>query len=653
MYPWRLFHVASCLGYTLLCLIWRAHSGLVRTWDQVHYHLYVAHAWWQNRLPDELFAAGAQSYLNPLPHLPFYAAYQTGAHSLIIVLCMAALHSINLWLLHFISCQLITPEDRMRRLLVICSVIIGASSPGFLYETGTSYADVIVSIPALGSFLLLLIWLDRTREEPNSHWRAIYATGLLAGIAIGFKPTSLVFCASLFAAAALATGRSAWGVVWRASLAGSAGLAISGGPHAWLLWKSFGNPVFPLFNATFRSPWFPPVSIVSDRFRPTSLEMALRFPLDMANSLKRVSFEEQIVDIRLLWLLSLAAITVVMFFLRRIHSARRSLPPNTSGKRLFWFCLALFFPAWVCSSANIRYAVEFLLLLGPAIGLLALGLVGKQRILALLAILLPLSGQAVLNTTLNAVAPSESRWDRWPPDWFEVSLPPTLNQKPALYISLQSISFASLAPKFPEESRFFNLIGSTPQSPSSRFVQEAKRYYRTKALPLRTLYQEMINAQPLEVSKEQIATQNALLSEYGYRIDERDCALIGTEDRLPTTTPPLFGKLTTNSFRILISCAVTEAAPLPPEERQRRKVVDARINRWIEKCPKSFAPDGFWSLQFPAVRKRHFPSSDVQIVELSTGELKAIYWNTDIPIVTLEDKNGVALISECPRKERQ
>ena len=64
------FHLLCCLGYTFLCLGWNAWAGRDQSWDQINYHLYVAHAWWHNRLPDELFAASAQGYLNPLPPPP-------------------------------------------------------------------------------------------------------------------------------------------------------------------------------------------------------------------------------------------------------------------------------------------------------------------------------------------------------------------------------------------------------------------------------------------------------------------------------------------------------------------------------------------------------------------------------------------------------
>lgn len=649
----RQFHVLCCVGYTFLCLAWRAAAGRTFTWDHLQYHLYGAHAWWTNRLPEELFAAGPQSYLNPLPHLPFYAVYQTGAPSLVIALSMALLHSINLWLLHFIACRLIPPTDRMRRLAVVCGVLLGGLSPAFLYEVGTSYADVIVSIPALAALLVLLTWKARPLAMPPD-WRPLYAAGLLAGIAMGLKPTSFVFCASLAAALVMLSGRQAWGVAWRATLSSIAGLAMVGGSHAWMLWKAFGNPVFPLFNGFFRSPWFPPVNVVSARFRPASLEAALRFPLDMANSFKRVSFEEQVVDIRPLWLLGLVACVTLIVAIRHIRSSQSHTSAH-NDKILFWLAFALFTPAWIYSSGNIRYAIEALLLLGPAISLLALFLVGKRHIVALLAILLPVMMQAVLATTVNALILPGFKWEAWRSEWVSTSLPDPLNRIPAYYLSLQSLGFASFAPVFPSESRFFNLIGSSAFPPDALPLKVMGAYHQSTGLPLRTLYQDVMANNEKTISQRQIDTQNSLLSEYGYKILEDGCVEFlwnNTNNPSSSKEGASTRELHSNDLlrMVLISCPVVRADPLSRVEQLRRRNVDARIDRWVRKCPEVFSPAGLWSQQYPKIRRKFFPNNDVDVYEPETGELLVRYWDTNQPLVYLEDKAGTQLISGCPKK---
>lgn len=648
----RQFHILSCLAYTMLCLVWRGLAGHVLSWDHLHYHIYIAYAWWENRLPEELFAASVQSYLNPLPHLPFYAAYQTGAHSLSIALSMAFLHSINLWLLHFIACRLIPPTDRMARLTIICSVLLGACSPGFQFEVGTSYTDVIVSIPALGALLLILIWREQQISQYKPRWHLLYTAGLLAGISIGLKPSSIVFCSTLALALIMVSGRQAWSVCWRATVSGSMGFALSAGPHAWMLWKAFGNPIFPLFNGLFKSPFFPPVNLVSERFRPTTVEAALRFPIDMADSFKRVSFEGMVVDIRPIWLLILLLCLITITIVRRSETYQTSRP-DSGNRKIFWISLILFAPFWIYSSGNIRYAVQSLLLIGPAIGLIAIALVGKRHIWALFAILLPLTGQAVLASTLNTHNMTAFNWRSWTQNWFELSVPEPWNETPAYYLSLQSQSQASLAPLFPADSRFLNLIGQNTLAPNSAVIQILEAQRRAKNLPLRTLFATSANTSQRNIPRLAKDLQNASLSEYGYKINDNDCFFIKKLQDIKQTAPQdkVSGSIIeTPTQDVLISCAIEKAPPLSQSEIARRQKIDARIDRWAQKCPQLFYPTGFWSVQAPNTRRRLFPATELQLIELETGQLVARDQVKNNALLFLEDEKGVPLLTECPQR---
>jgi len=654
----RRFHILCCSAYSLLCMAWRAVAGQRIGWDAMHYHLYTGYAWWHNRLPEDFFAAGPQGYLNPFPHLPFYAVYQSGMPSLFVAMGMALFHSVNLWLLHFISCRLIRIEDRMGKLLVICSVLLGGFSPAFQFEVGTSYTDVIVSIPVLGAFLLLLAWPEGL-SSTAVNWRHLYGAGLLMGISMGLKPSMLVFAMALFGALLVSAPVGRWSLIWRSLLSASIGLVLAGGEHAWMLWKNYGNPVFPLFNGIFESPWFPTVNVVSDRFRPSDIWEALRFPLDMANSFKRVSFEGMVVDIRPMWILGLFAGIIVL----RLLGFRPSDPEikrTNFGKPFFWTSLIIFFPIWIFSSGNIRYAVPFLLLLGTAIGMLARILICKRHVLALAAILLPLTAQAVLAVSLNTfqmvVKPSgylEFEPKDWSGDWVSVVIPEPLISVPSYYLSLQSQSFGSLAMFFPEESRFLNLVSSTA------LPKEIVNNWRDRGgapfhgLPLRTLMRLKENSREEVNMAHQVKLQNELLSEYGYTTTGEDCAFIrwksgGTnlEDESHGDRPARHRQ--ENGGGGILSCPVTIALPMAPEEWTWRYDVDRRIDAWARKCPSLFYPSGFPSIQYPDARIRHFPALDMKIVARRDGKLIAVYPQGRNPTVALENSAGVPLISTCP-----
>lgn len=616
----RNFHYTSCVIYTVLCMVWIAKVGIGFTWDYYHYHLYVAHAWWQKRLPEELFAAGAQSYLNPFPHLPFYFAYLTGASTFFVSLLMACLHSINLWLLHFISCQLVTPNTRLARLAVFCAVVLGFLSPGFLFEVGGSYADIITAIPALGSLAILLLLLKN--EERDSDRKLVYWAGFLSGISMGLKPSSLVFCIAVFLATLFVLRENRLSFAWQAILSAIVGAVLVGGGHAWMLWDAFSNPVFPLFNGYFSSDWFFPVNIVSERFRADSWRDVLLLPLNMADSSQRAGFESMTVDIRPMWMVGLVMVLIAWKFWRHI-SGRPGGGGSSSVQRMFWMVFLLFAPLWAYSSNNIRYAVPFLLLLGPAISLLVLKLETRRPFFPMVVLLLPIVAQGALASNLNTPNLAETeRWG-WDNPWISFSVLPPLNQKPAYYLSLQRLSYGSFALFFPPESRFFHLEGFSPDGKVFRSVQSLAE---TNGLEIRTL--RVLTREGLAYA---IDEQNARLSDYGYRVKESDCQMIKTSD---------YGLE-------LVSCGVQTAPPLEDAERFMRKLIDQRIDYWEKKCPRVFSPPGQWSTQTARNRVRFYPSSDFVISE-KNSELIALTGFKSNAVVRLENAKGERLLATCP-----
>ena len=60
--------VAILAGACLLSFIYMPDNN----WDLRNYHLYNAFAWLDGRVSRDLFAAGYQSYFNPLLDLPYY-----------------------------------------------------------------------------------------------------------------------------------------------------------------------------------------------------------------------------------------------------------------------------------------------------------------------------------------------------------------------------------------------------------------------------------------------------------------------------------------------------------------------------------------------------------------------------------------------------
>lgn len=642
------FHTLCCLGYTLLCLAWNAWAGRDQSWDQLNYHLYVAHAWWHNRLPEELFAASAQGYLNPLPHLPFYALYSTGWHSLLVATLLAAFHSVNLWLLHFIGVELTAASARLRRTLVIGGVLLGGLTPAFLIETGSSLNDVVVSIPALAALLSLFHWLRPDSGASAYSWRYLYIAGLLAGFATGLKPSALVFSVALGLAALLVANTGAWSVAWRGLLGGVIGFALGGGYHAWMLWQAFGNPVFPLFNKVFQSPWFITENLVSARFRPASLMDALRYPLDLADAFKRVGFETITVDIRPITLISLL---LVISFATLLHgNSKPDAPPvDAARSRLLWLSLGLFVPGWLYTSGNTRYALQALLLLGPAIAWTTARLPGRGAIVPLLAFALPLAAQGAMAFTLNA-----PRWTQrpWAQEWFDLQIPEQLRKKPAYYLSFQIQTYAALATILPQGSRFTNLIGQNTLPPESLAWQRVREIQQAHGLPWRSLYTVPTLIQPGGVPLDSLDSLDSLLSEYGLRSERSDCQWIVLDG---AGQPPLSWareqagdvQIGEPARNVIISCALVEAPPLPAAEKARRDAIDARMDALESSCARLLTPAHTVSEQLSDTqRQRLYVNNDIRLLE-KKGTLFAL-WLKDSRLVKLDDLAGREPERGCP-----
>src|SRR5437773_12063755 len=138
---------------------------------------------------------------------------------------------------------------------------------------------------------------------------------------------------------------------------GPAALAAMAGPWLALLMREFGNPVFPLMNAWFQSPYAPAVNLVGERFAPPDLATALTFPLRMV-ALDRALYSETFApDIRLAALLAASIVLPAL-------AVRRGAPQAAALRGTDWRVLAFFGAGsvlWLATSANGRYGMIVLL----------------------------------------------------------------------------------------------------------------------------------------------------------------------------------------------------------------------------------------------------------------------------------------------------
>lgn len=129
----------------------------------------------------------------------------------------------------------LTPESLI---LTLTAAAVGMYGAGAASELGSTFHDLTLSVPMLASLAVLF-------DSPkDARMRTLAASGVLLGLAIGFKLTMAIYApGSLLAVLILVRGRQqmARALAWACGLA--VGFLITGGYWTVYLLNKFGNPV--------------------------------------------------------------------------------------------------------------------------------------------------------------------------------------------------------------------------------------------------------------------------------------------------------------------------------------------------------------------------------------------------------------------------
>lgn len=245
-----------------------------------------------------------------------------------------------------------------------------------------------------------------SRDEAASFRRDVLRAAFLVGLASAFKLTSATLAlplALLLAPRLLAEFRAA-----RLRAAGTVALAavvfaLPLVPHAVYLYAQTGNPVFPLYNAVFESPYWTPANYRDPRWGPFGFRETITWPLTSVAHAARLS-ELNVYSGRFT-LGTLAALAGLVFF-RRDRLVRSLV--------VVFLLDAL---AWSASTGYIRYALhlEFVagLLLVCLFVQLARGAARESSKLKLALAALPLVA-LVAQSAVAAVYLKQTEWSGRP-----------------------------------------------------------------------------------------------------------------------------------------------------------------------------------------------------------------------------------------------
>lgn len=221
--------------------------GMDGFWDTANYHWYLGWAFWSVSSYNVGAAAQYQTFLNPVIDAVNYALFSL--HPFL----GAAFHSVCLALtivvVYRIAGNVVGP-DESRRFGPVLAAISAATGAMTVSLFGSLTNEHITA-------LLILAGLDlMVRQDAMHDRKASLGAGLLMGLATGLKLTAAPYVAGMLVTAALVSKMNIR-TLFLIGVGGALGLLLADGVFMALRWDVYRNPLFPLANNIFHSPYFP------------------------------------------------------------------------------------------------------------------------------------------------------------------------------------------------------------------------------------------------------------------------------------------------------------------------------------------------------------------------------------------------------------
>jgi hypothetical protein len=614
-YRWQVYF--ACVALALAC---NYVLGKDMAWDTLNYHLYAGFSALNNRFGRDYFAAGVVGYLNPYAYVPFYAMVRAGLPALVICSIFAAAHSIILWLTFELGVAVCPSQDGRTRLVAgICAVALAFMNPILMQQIGSCFADITTAELGLGGWLLLASAVRMPRIS-----RVIYA-GLILGVASALKLSNALSAISAFAMLAMLPldwrGKIRHGFLYGLSL--GIGFALVAAPWAYRLMREFGNPMFPMFNSVFRSPYSSTNPTEGDhRFIPDSIGEALWRPFAMINPMRMVHEELSAPDPRYAVLLTLVILFLVRWSWKRVGRASpqaSNIKPNESTRVLAALgCgLALYWILWLHASGNGRYVltmacVAAAVIVGMLFRLFEPWPKVRNYLLAIIFVV-----QAV-QLCLGA----EYRWNGvpWGGQWFDVSVPDKLKSESNLFLTVGAQSNSFLAPFLAKGAAFINVAGSYTLDPDGANGVRVKELMRRFQPNLRVAF---LIDKPYENAREPLL--DSVLPWYGLRPDLNDCAIITVHGLPPALKIRYQGTLPlepqNRETTYVKTCRVVPDTTSLSALKARQRAADLVFDRLEDACPELFWPRRLTTAVFGDSWRRGYGGTDI-VAMISHGRVK-------------------------------
>lgn len=351
------------------------------------------------------FAAGTQSYYNPLLDVPYYllAVKWLPGHPRLVAFLAGFPYGGLVFFTWLIARKVAAKAGFNASLgtgsVALLTTILGVTGSATIAQLGTTFNEVPQAVITLAGLYVLMLSFDNLSEKDRR--KRYLIAGALFGSAAGLKLTSLPF--TVGAALALFFMVRGWKARFLAvSLFSLAWLALFGSLCGWWLyqiWQLTGNPLFPYFNNLFASAWLPPFRYVDVRFLPKSILQAIFYPFfwifQKGTTVAEIPFSDFRFALDYLAVLLLAGTFLFRKLTKRGGGAPAGPSTNPEDDRISGLLLIFVISSyvlWEYTSSIFRYAVSIEVLSGVLLmlGIQKSGLLKRSQIPALLILALGL-----------------------------------------------------------------------------------------------------------------------------------------------------------------------------------------------------------------------------------------------------------------------
>lgn len=430
--------------FYLVCTIGTAYfvyqRGQDRNWDLLNYHYYQGYALWTDRFMQDVAAANLQSFLNPIINLFAYLSltylpYPLNAWSFLVIQ-LASIPAIVL-----LAKEIGGALGYTKTLIPsVSTILLCLLSPMWASELGTTFFSSWTA-----PFILWGVYFLYTgNSEVSSSRTQTVLSGVLFGLATGLKLTNAPYAvAALLMIAVLVYGESWQNTASKFAyflIGCGAGFVFSAWWH-WHLWVTWENPVFPLYNAIFKSEYYDYVNFRDSRWIFSSLQDFMLFLVQSSFGTNKAS-EVPFADIRYLVLASLAPATLLF------------KPATKLNRQLISFLTFMFFGLflWAVMFAYQRYLIPLELLLGLVIWIFVARIVEREWLR---------KGLIIGLTLLSAYMMKIPDWGHAPmtageKNPFSIKIDKKLTATPARYIVV-GVPISYVLPSFHSASIFYGV----------------------------------------------------------------------------------------------------------------------------------------------------------------------------------------------------